>query len=579
MKKLIIFAIFLFSFSQIEAQWYNNFNTGFDMKSVFFIDLNTGWATGNSNAIFKTTNCGNTWFSQNSGLAFTTNFNSVFFYDNQNGFIVGDPYSGTTVILRTTNGGEDWQLQTVSVPDIKLTRVFFAPQGSNHIGITCGYNSGSNTGIILQTSDYGVNWNQTYSNNGKINALYMLDSCRGYAGGDSILRTQNGGIFWNRILPQSSTVNDLFFIDNSKGWICTESGKIYQTINNGNSWEEQFFNNNNQPFKSIFFINENTGWVSSANGIVYVTTNSGVSWLKQITGINTSLNDIIMISNQVGFAVGSGGKILKTVNSGGTFKSFTQTFTRNDINKPIQPNLLTSDTIHIDENISEENISVEDINITIDTVLNTIDSNLIFIITHKGISDTIIYKVGNDGNDFIGTVLDDSENKPIELGRAPFTDRYRPSRPLSQLNNLSLSGDWVINIYHQGNGMNLDPLRTGVIKAWGMVVTYKVAVPQLITGVGQTPAPVPAKFTLYQNYPNPFNPNTNIKFDISKSTNVTIKVYNILGVLINTLMMDEKLNAGIYEVGFDGSNLASGIYFYKLETSEFSQTKKMVLVK
>lgn len=89
---------------------------------------------------------------------------------------------------------------------------------------------------------------------------------------------------------------------------------------------------------------------------------------------------------------------------------------------------------------------------------------------------------------------------------------------------------------------------------------------------------VPDKFDLSQNYPNPFNPITNIKYQIAKNSQVILKVYNILGNEVETLV-NEKLAAGTYQVTFDATKLSSGIYFYKLITNDFSETKKMILVK
>ena len=86
------------------------------------------------------------------------------------------------------------------------------------------------------------------------------------------------------------------------------------------------------------------------------------------------------------------------------------------------------------------------------------------------------------------------------------------------------------------------------------------------------------KFNLFQNYPNPFNPATNIAFLISNSSFVTLKVYDIIGNEVATLMNEEK-TAGEYEVHFDASKLASGIYFYQLKAGSFVQTKKMILLK
>jgi len=89
---------------------------------------------------------------------------------------------------------------------------------------------------------------------------------------------------------------------------------------------------------------------------------------------------------------------------------------------------------------------------------------------------------------------------------------------------------------------------------------------------------VPTDYKLYQNYPNPFNPVTNLKFAIPKNGFVSLKVYDLLGKEVLTLVNENK-QPGNYSVSFDGSNLASGIYFYKLEAGDFVQTRRMMLLK
>ena len=93
---------------------------------------------------------------------------------------------------------------------------------------------------------------------------------------------------------------------------------------------------------------------------------------------------------------------------------------------------------------------------------------------------------------------------------------------------------------------------------------------------------VPEKFSLFQNYPNPFNPTTKIRFDLPLRMGVwgmtILKIYDITGREIQTLV-NEKLNPGTYEVTFDGSNFASGVYFYQLKAGEYSETKTMILLK
>ena len=89
---------------------------------------------------------------------------------------------------------------------------------------------------------------------------------------------------------------------------------------------------------------------------------------------------------------------------------------------------------------------------------------------------------------------------------------------------------------------------------------------------------VPNKFSLHQNYPNPFNPVTKIRYDIPVSGNVSMKIYDNIGREVKSIINEFK-DAGFYTVEFNGSNFASGIYYYKLETGNFTATKKMILLK
>jgi hypothetical protein len=89
---------------------------------------------------------------------------------------------------------------------------------------------------------------------------------------------------------------------------------------------------------------------------------------------------------------------------------------------------------------------------------------------------------------------------------------------------------------------------------------------------------IPSEYMLYQNYPNPFNPITNIKFDIPLSSHVRLIVYDALSREVATLV-NEKLSVGSYETEWDGSGYPSGVYFYKIETKDYSKTKKMLLIK
>ncbi|MBL8007027.1 MAG: T9SS type A sorting domain-containing protein, partial [Ignavibacteria bacterium] len=90
---------------------------------------------------------------------------------------------------------------------------------------------------------------------------------------------------------------------------------------------------------------------------------------------------------------------------------------------------------------------------------------------------------------------------------------------------------------------------------------------------------VPVKFELNQNYPNPFNPTTKINFSLPVDTKITLSVYDISGRLVASLINNEFRTADYYTVDFNGSNLASGVYFYTIQTGKFTDSKKMILVK
>jgi len=101
---------------------------------------------------------------------------------------------------------------------------------------------------------------------------------------------------------------------------------------------------------------------------------------------------------------------------------------------------------------------------------------------------------------------------------------------------------------------------------------------QTITSTQYVNRGMPSAFGLSQNYPNPFNPTTTIRYDVPKESHVAIKVYNILGQEVMTLVDDNK-RPGRYAVMLDGARLASGIYIYRVKAGDFVESKKLVVIK
>jgi len=135
--------------------------------------------------------------------------------------------------------------------------------------------------------------------------------------------------------------------------------------------------------------------------------------------------------------------------------------------------------------------------------------------------------------------------------------------------NLTMLADSIPGSYyaHVGNG-----------EARSRVYFTRVAVagPVVINTISSE---IPGSYSLNQNYPNPFNPTTTIRFALPKTSSVTLKVYNVSGQLVKTLISNETVTAGTQEVKFNGENLSSGIYFYSIEAGNYKETKKMMLIK
>ncbi len=138
------------------------------------------------------------------------------------------------------------------------------------------------------------------------------------------------------------------------------------------------------------------------------------------------------------------------------------------------------------------------------------------------------------------------------------------------------------NDYATAIGLDgVNPPNVYVTGSWrtGAGTNYNtIKYPFDLSGIINISTQVPDKFSLQQNYPNPFNPTTNIRFDVAKSSSVRLAVYDIVGREVGVLV-NQQLNPGTYEVNWNANGFSSGVYFYKLITGDFTETKKMILNK
>lgn len=180
--------------------------------------------------------------------------------------------------------------------------------------------------------------------------------------------------------------------------------------------------------------------------------------------------------------------------------------------------------------------------------------------------DGFILKFTNSGVRIWGTFYGGNGN---DYAKAIGTDRN---------NNIFVTG-WTgstnFPLYNAGGGSYFQPTYSGG-NLYGDVFILKFE--GTLTSIEQVKNKIPNDYKLKHNYPNPFNPITNIEFDIPKSSQVRLAVYDINGHIISTIV-NTMLAAGSYRVKFDGTNLSSGVYFYRFTVSNYTKTYKMILMK
>ncbi len=532
--------------------------------SADFVDENRGWVVGgdpgwggtSDGVILHTTDGGETWVEQ---LNLTTQIDAVDFVNENEGWAVG--HDG--LIRHTVNGGQTWNSQS-SPASADLYAVHFINEDT---GWAVGRYS-----QIIHTTNGGGTWTQQYSSTpGWLYSVHFIDADNGWAVGmdSTIIHTTNGGSNWSRVITNASNgfrFTDVYFTDETHGWVTGTSGSIFLTSDGGITWDE-VESNHFPTLNSVYFLDHNNGWISGDGGTILRSTDGGYTWITQSQNLTGYfLCSIFFTDYNNGWIAGEGGTILHTENGGAQI--FSDVFWRNDLNKPIVDLSLTEDnlTVFVPADYLQDHLLVG-VMLMVDTVLHTSDSDLQFTLTHNTITDTVIYRIGADGDNFINTRLTDIADLHISGGTAPFTGQYKPYSPLSSFAGMDPNGEWKLSIYDAVSG------NSGTLQAWGLKLFYQNPV-----DVKNDDALTPDDYILFQNYPNPFNPNTKIKYSVPQSANVVIKVFDVLGNEIETLVNEEK-PAGTYEVTWNADNLPSGVYFYELKSGDFINTKKMMMLK
>ena len=303
----------------------NSETTSF-LESVYFTDINTGYAVGSNSKgtmkgiILKTINAGKTWteipFTVNN--QFITILTSIYFTSSDIGYAVG--WTGT--IIKTVDAGNTWSpLSSGTMND--LHSIYFT---SADIGYAVG-----NGGSMIKTADAGKTWttvsygtSHSYPN---VTSIYLLNSNSGIAVGGSgvMLKTidpvYSGGFTWVEYSGLNSNelpghLSSVQFVDANTGFAVGGSdnaGTVLKTIDGGKSWSIVLNKEYNMLF-SVYFTSPDNGYAVGQAGTIIKTVDGGDSWEKIPSGTDSNLNSVFFTGANSGYIVGGNGVILKLQN-------------------------------------------------------------------------------------------------------------------------------------------------------------------------------------------------------------------------------------------------------------------------
>jgi len=520
----------LYKSTDTLSNWTELIKTTNSITSFYCLDENTIFMLMQDDTlggIIKSSDGGLTWERINENWY----GGDIYFSSSDVGFIVDG-----SKVFRSTDGGNNWFIFDMYYP---FQDVFFLDRMK---GFACGgWAEFGSHGDLLITLDGGITWNENFE-------------LGGWA---------DGYIFKN-----------LYFLNDKAGFLLTDNN-IFRTIDSGQSWSEIYDNENDLisyefAKNDMCFKDEQIGWIvgsdtwaeDSSGAVIYETKDGGDNWELAWKDENTELDQLSLHSihfvNNNGWAVGDNGLFLKyseqdqwqPVTGVTDFSLYKVLFSDVDHGWIFGGNIYNDNDDYYNEYLKEDNLEF--------IFLKTIDggssweeiSNFKYVIKDMIFEDNLHgYAVGMDTS-YHGMIL-----KTVDGGNSWQIQVEDLNAPLTAIHFTDSVG-WAVG----DNGLIL---RTDNWTTWINA---------------QTGEKYPSKYHLYQNYPNPFNPSTTIEFTLPKSEFITLKIFNTLGQKVATLV-SKKLNQGNHTYTFDGSNLASGIYYYQLVAGEYREVKKMILLR
>lgn len=533
-----------------------------DIKTVFMIDQNTALASGWGSLVgaqatihLKTTDGGATWEYLTQQNKTYDNIVDLYFKDANNGLAIGGG-TKTSVLLKTSDGGVNW------VP----TKI---PCGSSLTAIN-GFGDEvivtTNAGTVLKSANFGASWELLTSvPSTTISTISALNDNTIIAGGNDgiIIKSTNAGKDWQGCYQSadgySINIQSIYFVNENVGYTANSYGMAAKTTDGGKTWARVINDTTDAAFVnySVYFVNENLGFVVGKAGsnvdVIYKTTDGGTTWDVKQKIVSANLRSVAFADAQVGAAVGEKLKAVYTKDGGSTWQAAvfnnvpsgsSSAALRDVVFVDASNAIAVGDKIILkssDAGATWEYVSLSDLNQTL---------------TAAAVKNNKCWAVGNKT----------SSPKSVAL--------YQ-----SLDNGTTWANQVDYSIFDSTKAVNdvcITP--NGSVFAGGAVSTiYTNAIPVSVEEENES---LPSSFSLMQNYPNPFNPETTIKYSVSQSSFVTLKIYDVLGKEIASLV-NVFMQPGQYSAKLSANNLqlSSGIYFYRLTAGSYQSIKKMILVK
>ncbi len=394
----------------------------------------------------------------------------------------------------------------------------------------------------------------------------------------------------------SVKLNSLSSIKELTTWACGNIGTVIKSSNMGDNWTNgnQSGITANITLNHIYCINENIVLAAGNDGslaYLYKTINGGASWepVKQQAG--SKFNALHFIDNNTGILIGDpvGGRwsIWKTINGGINWDS-TGCFLPQDGNEKGFSNSLWASGNNIwfgTDNFrvyKTDNYALSWQTLSTGTEKNSASLWFDFDFNIGLSGNTNLIRTINSGNNWSIEPLPGSGNIISTTGSAHSRFNWVIRSDNRIYLNPHNSNNWVHDYTApNGNYTYISIERNGYFSGavfalrdnGGISRTYFLSL-----GINTISTSIPENFRLEQNYPNPFNPVTKIRFELPVAGYVNLSIFDVMGQKIETLV-NGKMIPGVFEAEFNASKLNSGVYFCRLSTENFSETKKMILIK